>query len=148
MKKNGFTIAEVVVSIFIVILIGVSIATSCLIATNNSTKAKVLQFAVNEMQNMQKLFSSCNLVSEEIVDYSDLDEKINCFYNGNVETFAKDGNLTVRLCFNYDYVIGADLVNVIEMIFSCKENCVNMQGKVMQKDKELYNNLSIFKRWI
>ena len=148
MKKNGFTLIEVVVSIVIAVLIGVAIASTCLIATSNATKTRTVNFAINEMQNAQKLFINTNLIKSGEINYDELIDNFANYYNNELEVNKQENGLKLKVYFNNNYEIKVNAYNCLSFNFNYKEDYVIMGAKLLQKDNTLYSNENIFSRLV
>ena len=107
MKKNGFTITEVAVTAVIVVLIGIAIASTCLISANNSNKTKTLQFAINEIYNVQEIFTSSVIENSGEVDYTNLKDNILEYYGDKATCILEENKCTLTLFLDNNYTINA-----------------------------------------
>lgn len=148
MKKNGFTLMEVAVTVGIVVLLGIAIASTCLIATSNTNNTRIINFAINEVQNVQKLFEKAELVNSGDISYSALETNILSYYSNEVEVKKQDNNMILNLYFESDYSIKVNAPNCVIITFSYSNHNVVMGAVVNQKENELYNNNNLFTRWV
>lgn len=116
-KRKGFSLAECVVAVLIVMLVGFSLVTTALVAISNTNKANAIQIINNESLNLVKIvketsledngeYSSTNLESAllkfygKIFDLSEqkLNNKANIFIKDSGE-IAPSGNIRLDLTF-------------------------------------------------
>ena len=148
MKKNGFTITEVAVTAVIVVLIGIAIASTCLISANNSNKTKTLHFAINEIYNVQEIFTSSVIENSGEVDYTNLKDNILEYYGDNATCILEENKCTLTLFLDNNYTINNSSNSYVKIVFESENQSVTMGADVMYKNNSIYNNANIFKRWI
>ena len=144
MKNKGFTLMEVVVTIGIVVLLGVAIASTCLVATKNASNTKNINFAINEAQNVQKLFYQSNLESSGNLNYDNLQNLIDDYYNQNVIFTKQNNNLSADVFYSDNFTINTNERNCLQFNFSFENKIVTMSIKATRGEQVFYTNENIF----
>ena len=144
MKNKGFTLMEVAVTIAIVVLLGVAIASTCLVAASNAKNTKNINFAINEMQNVQALFSESIMVNAGNVTFDNLQENILSFYNGEIVLNKQQNLLSADLFYNDDYTLDVNANNCVHFSFCYQNKNITMSAQALQKQNIIYSNENIF----
>ena len=144
MKNKGFTLMEVVVTIGIVVLLGVAIASTCLVATKNASNTKNINFAINEAQNVQKLFYQSNLESSGNLNYDNLQNLIDDYYNQNVIFTKQNNNLSADVFYSDNFTINTNEHNCLQFNFNFENKIVTMSIKATRGEQVFYTNENIF----
>lgn len=123
-KVKGFSLAECVVAVLIVMLVGFSLVTTALVAISNTNKANAIQIINNESLNLVKIvketsledngeYSSTNLESALLKYYGKIFDLSEQKLNNKESVFIKDsgeiapsGNIRLDLTFmkNNEYI--------------------------------------------
>lgn len=147
-NKNGFTIYETIVSIAIVLMISLVILTTTLISNKSVLKSKSLNFGLNEVENVSKIYKSTDVVEGGIIKYDNLKNTLNTFYNQEIsyEQNVETGFLSFALHYNNDCKFDSNGTNIVVFSFTKNDAYITLSGKVVYNDSIIYENAAIFEK--
>jgi hypothetical protein len=146
-KYNGFTLAECVTAITIVILLSAIAVSICLMANNLTIKNNCLKFALNECDNICAIFekSDVGLSGEKIAN---LKSDLISYYGENLTFYENDDLCNFEIRFDAKKLVySKDSSSLIySKIYIYNSKYITLSVCVKNGDNVLYENLNLFQK--
>lgn len=147
LKKNGFTMAETIVSIAIIVMISLVILTTSAVCSKSFLKSKCLNFGITQIDNVCKIYEKTNVVLAGEISYDTLKTNLNTFYGQNIEyTQTSQNDLIFELVFDKNYKIEEKGIIKVNIVFLNLNGFLTLCGKVFMEDNSIYENNVVFKK--
>lgn len=147
-KDKGFSLAECVVAIGIVMLISFGILTTCLIAVSNANKSNALQIINNENLNLVKIVKNVDLESGGEYFPSDLENALMQYFGIGFELELDKLNRETEVSFSDSGEL--DLKGNIKMqiTFARNNECLAVYSACCFKTSELKAKTLLFEKYV
>lgn len=146
-KKNGFTMAETIVSIAIILMISLVILKTTALCSKSILKSKSLNFGITQVDNVCKIYEKTDIVLGSEINYDTLKLNLNSFFGKNiVYNESAESGLGFEIVFDKSYKIDENGATKVNIAFTKQDGFLVMSGKVLLDDSVLYENGTIFKK--
>ena len=147
-NNKGFSLAECVVAVAIVMLISLALVSTCLIAVSNTNKANALQIINNESLNLAKIIKTIDIENGGEYEPEKLEKSLLEYY-GKVFNLSEDKlNTNESIFLKDDGEIGASGNIQIVLTFFKKDDYLVLTMSGYYKQNQIKKQSVIFEKYV